>query len=176
MQWIYAIGPSLLVVIGGIVTWVIQNKYGKLRDLEEKLREDRLEIYKKLLEPYFKIIGSKSPKEVEDATKIVLSYEYRKNAFIMRLLGSDEVIRAHNNLMQHFYKNPEDDNLEEVEKKERTIKLIKLFGKLIIEIRKDFGNRKTKLEDYETFSFMITDIDKYLNKNELKTTHFFDKK
>lgn len=40
--------------------------------------------------------------------------------------------------------------------------MLELFGKLLLEIRKSLGNKKTKLTKLELLKFTINDIDKIL--------------
>jgi hypothetical protein len=65
--------------------------------------------------------------------------------------GSDPVVKAYNNFFQYLYNN---------ESNPEPAKMMSLFGKLILEIRKDLGNSKTKLAEFDMLRFMITDIDK----------------
>ncbi|RLC30648.1 hypothetical protein DRH13_04055 [Candidatus Woesebacteria bacterium] len=46
------LGPSLLMVLGGLLTWLIKSRIEELRAIEEKLRETRREIYSQILDPY----------------------------------------------------------------------------------------------------------------------------
>jgi len=89
---------------------------------------------------------------MEKAIKQIQSYEYKKSSFQLMLFGSDNVITAYNNLFQYLYKN--ESNLNPTES-------IKALGKVILEIRKDLGNDKTILKEFDMLRFMITDIDKF---------------
>ncbi len=153
MDWLQIIGPPLLMVIGGIITWVIKSKIEELRELEEKLREERRNIYAQLLDPYIRLFADLKGKGPEVAVKKITSYDYRKTAFDLNLFGSDEVIRAFNNLMKHTYE-------AEATGKQDPQKMIRLWGKLLLEIRKSLGNKKTKLNEVDMLRAMIKDVSK----------------
>lgn len=78
----------------------------------------------------------------------------KKTAFDLNLFGSDEVVLAYNNFMKLIY--PYES--ETTEKREP--KMILLWGKLLLEIRKSLGNKKTKLDELDMLRAMITDIDR----------------
>ena len=153
MDWLQIIGPPLLMVIGGIITWVIKSKIEELRELEEKLREERRNIYAQLLDPYIRLFADLKGKGPEVAVKKITSYDYRKTAFDLNLFGSDEVIRAFNNLMKHTYEAEATGNQDPEE-------MMRLWGKLLLEIRKSLGNKKTKLNEVDMLRAMIKDVSK----------------
>ena len=37
--------------------------------------------------------------------------------------------------------------------------MMSLLGKIVLEIRKDLGNNKTRLSEFDMLRFLITDID-----------------
>ena len=55
--------------------------------------------------------------------------------------------------MQHTYKR-------EVAEKQDPKEMMRLWGSLLLEIRKSLGNRKTKLDEWDMLRAMIKDIDK----------------
>ena len=132
------------------------------RELEEKLREHRTAIYNDLLEPFVimftKDAGLPKAKEYRGKTNAdvtqskIMSLEYKQTAFEFLLLGSDEVVRSYNNLMQFFYTH---------ELNEASIEMIQqamaLLGKFLLEIRKSVGNQTTTLHHFEMLEFLITD-------------------
>jgi hypothetical protein len=157
MEWQQIPGYLLSTVLGGIIVWFFRSKMEELRALEERLREERRKIYMQLLEPYIKIFANPEGKGINEALRKFSSYEYRKTAFEFTLFGSDEVIQAYNNLMQHIYKSQEPGHQD-------TEETIRLWGKLLLEIRKSLGNKKTKLGEIDMFKGMIKDIEKIEKK------------
>ncbi len=153
MDWLQILGPTLLMVLGGILTWFIKAKIEELRAIEEKLREERRNIYAQILDPYIHLFADLKGKGPDEALKKITSYDYRKTAFDLNLFGSDEVVLAYNNLMKHTYES------EATEKREPN-KMMLLWGKLLLEIRKSLGNKKTKLDELDMLRAMIKDIDR----------------
>ncbi len=148
------LGPSLLLIAGGLFSWSIQNKIQKLDTLNNILRETRIEKYNEILKPII-LIYSNSETSQDEAIKLLTSYEYRKASFELNFWGSDNVIQSFNLLMQFIY-NEDKSDIDEYNKK-----LLFLFGNFLLEIRKDFGNNKTELNAYDMLKSMITDIDEY---------------
>lgn len=152
MDWLQILGPPLLMALGGIITWVIKSKIEELRAIEEKLREERRNIYAKILDPYICLFADLKGKGPDQALRKITSYDYRKTAFDLNLFGSDEVVRAYNDLMKHVYKAEATGNQDPKE-------MIRLWGKLLLEIRKSLGNKKTKLNEFDMLRAMIKDIE-----------------
>ena len=153
MDWIRVLGPTLLVVAGGFITWLVQSRIERLRRLEETLREDRTEIYGKILEPYIRLLTDLSPKSQQQASKVMLSLDYKRTAFNLVMLGSDEVVRSWNDFMQYLYRV----GAEKEQDKGR--ELMRRFGALLLTIRKSLGNKKTDLDEIEMLRWLIKDID-----------------
>lgn len=160
-----------------IVIFTVGNRITNLRQLEEKLRDDRIEIYNKILEPFLLIFsteaiikGSAKYKNekiktgVELATEKILNLDYQAYAFKLILLGSDEVVKAYNNLMQAYYNSEKlsDDSTEIGEH------LIKYMAVLLLEVRKSLGNASTKLHSLEMLEWKIFDM---RSKFKVKNTY-----
>ncbi len=105
--------PILVLFLTG-AGWKIRQSIEHKTKLEEKLRDDRIEIYHQILEPYIIILmpdaawnldpKNKGKDKNNEATAKLLSLEYRKLSFRLSLIGSDNVVKAFNNLYQYFYK------------------------------------------------------------------------
>lgn len=148
-----------------IMIFVIGNRVTNIRQLEENLRNDRIEIYNKILEPFFLMFSTKAiiessmkyPKDktktgVDLATEKILSLSYQEYAFKFSLIGSDNVVREFNNLMQTAFNN------NETSPEKKGEKLIMHIAKLLLEIRKSLGNESTKLHALEMLEWKITDM------------------
>lgn len=171
LQYITAIGsiatPIFVLILTG-VGWKFRNTFERKMKLEEKLRNDRINIYNTILEPYVILLMSdtgwqkdhknKSKDKNAFAQSILFSLEYRKMAFQLSLIGNDEVVKSYNNLMQYFFNADlsNDDKLSE-----RTKDIMSLLGKFLLEVRKSVGNESTKLTNWNMLEWMITDIKKY---------------
>lgn len=173
--------PILLAFLGGL-GWLLQNKINKsqsrqdaqairIRELEDKLREDRISTYNELLAPFFLLFTSdaafaqdpkyKNKKKDEIATAKMLSVEYRQIGFKLSLVADDAVVRAYNQLMQFFYHAEADTRPVD----ERTADWISLMAALLLEIRKSMGNESSSLDRWEMIEWFMTDMSK------IKATH-----
>ena len=153
INWIAVLGPSLLMVLGGILTWLLKSRVEELRAIEETLREERRKVYEQILDPYIRLFaGIKGGKGAQQAIKRITSYDYRKTAFELYLIGSDDVVTAYNNLMQYTFE-------AEAAGAPDTGQMMRRWGALLLEIRKSLGNKKTKLDEKDMLRGMIKDID-----------------
>ena len=149
-QWII-LGPVLTAIIG-LVAIALQSRSDRLRRERARLYEDRRKIYMQIIEPF---VLSFSPGQGQKALKIMMSAEYRLAAREFSLIGSDDAVRALNDLMQHFYQHGDEPP------DSRTV--LKLLGGLFLEMRKEFMGRKTKLRSKDMFRAQITDIDSIID-------------
>jgi len=152
MNWLQVLGPSLLMIFGGIITWFLKSRVEELRATEERLREERRKIYGQILDPYIRLFADLKGQGPAQALKKISSYEYRKTAFDLNLFGSDEVVRAYNNLCKRTYD-------AEAKKNEDPKEMMRLWGSLLLEIRKNIGNKMTQLNEIDMLRAMIKDID-----------------
>jgi len=120
--------------------------------MERRLNDKRWQIYIKVLEPYFILFSDIKGKGVDEAIAKINTTEYRQSSFELNIFGSDKVVRANNKLFQFLYNN------KNLSKKNY---VVKLFGELILEIRKSIGDKKTKLSEIEMLESMIKDIKSY---------------
>ena len=131
--------------------------------LEEQLRDDRIEIYNQILEPFIVLLMSdaawasdpknKNKDKFKTATAKMLSLEYRKTSFRLSLIGSDSVVSAYSDLLQYFYNrttsssSPSDIG-----------ETVSLLGSFLLEIRKSMGNESTKLDKLGMLEWFLTDV------------------
>lgn len=179
--------PILLLFLGGI-GWLIQNRLEnsqikqeaqskRIYELEDLMREDRINTYNLLLEPFFLLFTSESAFSLDKkyknkdknelAIQRMLSVEYRQVGFKLSLVASDEVVRSYNNLMQFFYHNEND--LRPIE--EKTSQWIALMGTLLLEIRKSMGNETSKLNRWEMIEWFMADAKKIKLMHENPSNH-----
>ena len=137
--------------------------------MERKLRDSRVDIYNQILEPFIIMFmtdaawaldpKNKSKDKMALGINKALSLEYRKHAFSLALLGSDGVVIAYNNLMQHFFNQDEGVALDD-----KATRMMALIGELLLEIRKSMGNESTKLDKWGMLEWFITDARRYRNR------------
>lgn len=148
--------PIALTIFGSgsIIVVIIQYRYQKLQSLEEKLREERRKVYLDVLKPMIFLFKKQS--KDEELFDIINDLDYRRATVDLALIGSDDVVRAYGDLMQHFYSS--DKKMPEDQIK---IENIKLVAKLLLTIRKDFSYSRTQLEPYDMLRHMITDLERF---------------
>ena len=166
--------PILVLFLTG-AGWKIRQSIEHKTKLEEKLRDDRIEIYHQILEPYIIILmpdaawnldpKNKGKDKNNEATAKLLSLEYRKLSFRLSLIGSDNVVKAFNNLYQYFYKNAENSQSTiQSNPTDKAKEMMSLIGLLLLEIRKSMGNEETKLYEWDMLEWFITDARKMKEK------------
>ncbi|MBI5326157.1 MAG: hypothetical protein HZB41_12950 [Ignavibacteriae bacterium] len=154
MEILKVLGPSLITLLGIIIGWFLKDKSEKFRLQKESLLSTKRENYIKILTPFIRVLtGVKNNNELEVAIKEIQSFDYKQTAFNLMIFGSDSVTNSYNNLFQYLYQNQNATD---------HTPLLILFGKLLLEIRKEFGNKKTNLKELDMLKFLITDIDKLI--------------
>ena len=180
IDYLTAIGtiatPILLIVISAI-GWYLKSRIeaswkteAELRrraeKLEEAIRDDRLQVYNEILEPFIMLftkeegLSATGPRrgktKEQNALEIMQSLKYRQTAFKLSLFANDDVVKAYNNLMQFSYKMGSDSvSTEEYE----PTAILSIFGDFLLEIRKSVGNETSSLSNLDMLTWMIKDID-----------------
>lgn len=157
----------ILILIFSAIGWKYRQSIERKSRLEDKLRDDRIEIYNQILEPFIILLmsdaawSSDSKNKNKDKFKIasskMLSLEYRKTSFKLSLIGSDSVVRSFNDLMQYFYEQGADAPASPQNVKE----MVSLLGKFLLEIRKSMGNESTKIDNWGMLEWFISDARSY---------------
>lgn len=146
---------SVLTGIVGLLVWALQSRIEGFRRERLLLQEDRRHLYMEIIRPF---VLAFSRTRSEQAESIMLSDEYLLAAREFTLIGSDDAVRALNDLMQHFFQHGEDESPD-------SKAVIALLGRLYLEIRKDLGGQKTKLQEIDMFRAQITDIDSIVGRS-----------
>ena len=146
--------PMFVLVLTGL-GWKFRKSIDRRRELEDKLREDRINTYNIILEPFTLLLmtqtawehdkQNKNKNKDEIAIGKLLSFDYRKAAFKLSLVANDDVVLSYNEMMQFFYS--QDDQL--VAPEQKTKKMLVLHGKFLLEVRKSMGNESTKLDHWQ---------------------------
>lgn len=175
IDYLMALGTlatPILMLLLTAVGWKYRQSMERKIKIEEKLRDDRIEIYNRILEPFVILLMSDAawnsdPKNKNKdkntiATSQMLSLEYRKVSFKLSLIGSDEVVTSFNNLFQYFYNHAE----ASPEPSKSNLKaMMVLLGTFLLEIRKSMGNESTKLDNWAMLEWFITDARKMKQSN-----------
>jgi len=113
-----AISIPVLVIVLSALGWGLRKRIERKLELEDKLRDDRVNIYRQILEPFVILLMTDDAWSMDKKNKgkdknnialaQMLSLEYRRLGFKLSLMGSDDVVRSYNNLMQYFYAQGDD--------------------------------------------------------------------
>ena len=108
------------------------------------------------MEPYFHILGGKSTeKDIRTVVRQMGSAEYRTAIYELILVGSDDVVRKLNAFMQRNYRSEREGSRISVNE------LITMWGGVLLAIRRDLRNNKTKLTETDMLRYSIKDIDDF---------------
>lgn len=144
----------VLVPIVGLAVWFVRSHIEGIKRATEELQDQRRKIYIDILKPYIQTFaGIKDPSQTKKALRTLTSFEYRLRSFELNMIGSDEVVRAVNNMMQFFY------SLEKEDTTAQPADLLRYWGGVLLAIRRDLGNRRTKLKEVDMLRSQIKDID-----------------
>lgn len=170
LDYLSAIGSvstPILVLLLTAVGWKYRQSVERKMKLEEKLRDDRIEIYNQILEPFIILLmtdvawesdkRNKGKDKSEIAIAQILSLDYRKVSFKLSLIGSDSVVSSFNDLMQHSYHQNNDDQNSALN---NSRKMMSLLGTFLLEIRKNMGNETTKIDNWGMLEWFIIDAKK----------------
>jgi hypothetical protein len=169
-NWIDMIGAAgsvatpLFVLVLTAVGWKYRQSIERRLKLEESLRDDRMDIYNAILEPFVIIFmsdaawksnrRSKNKGKIEAAKDIFLSLDYRTVSFKLALIAPDAVVRAFNEMLQAAYNQ---DIQEGNAGLDAAMQGLSLVGAFLLEIRRSMGNEKTKLDSLNMIEWFITD-------------------
>lgn len=145
-------------IVASIIVVIIQHKTTQLREIREKLRGDRRQIYKATLYPFILIFSKEENREAE-ANAFLKSKEYRENSIMLNLIGSDEVILANNRLLRSFSEWPKIQGGTQDEIQKQSLKIIREFAQLLLAIRVSLLEVKTNIGYREMVIGMIPELD-----------------
>ena len=155
INWIQLAVTPIIALILGFIGWYLRSRVETIRREKDKLQEEQRKIYIHVLEPFIRIFaGIKNPLETKKATKQMLSVEYRMMSLELNLMGSDDVVGAVNDFMQYIYR------LENADTSAKPEDILVYWGGVLLAIRRDLGNKKTKLSEVDMLRGQIKDIDK----------------
>ena len=128
-----------------------------------KLSDKRQKLYAEVLEPFLIAITPDIVWNTDPETKgkdkqqllqeAMLNMRYRQAMFQLTFIGTDEVVEALNDLMQHFYRAGADPQQQAA----HGAKLARLLAKFLLAIRKGAGNDATRLDKWAMLEPFMTD-------------------
>lgn len=161
--------PIAVAVVGGIFTLIgIANSRRQARlerqaRLDAQLGDKRRELYSQILEPFVTMLApdavwqrdprakNKKLSKQQAVANVLLSMSYRETAFQLTFVAPDDVVRAYNEVQQHFYR------LEERRQDDDALRALRLLGRLLLAIRKGAGNDTTRLDEYDMLEWWMKD-------------------
>ena len=139
-----ALTPFTLAISAGIA-WLYKHEKERREAVERQLSEKKYTAYTKLLDIYFEtmkatMMGKKSDKLIEkksigqmtDASKDIILY------------GSDDVVKTY---------------LEWLDLARKEKPILRQFGQIVVSIRRDMGNQKTKITSDDVLGCFIKDYE-----------------
>ena len=149
LEWISVVAGA---AVTGVI-WYIRHIVESLSRERELLQDERRRIYMDALEPFLVVLnpGGSSRTKQKKATAIVHSPKYRATVTAFIMMGPDKAVHALNEMMQFLF------SAQDVEPED----LIRLWGGLLLAIRKDLGNKATTLTPRDMLRATVTDIDSY---------------
>ncbi len=146
--------PSLL----SLWIWKLKTDNKELMEERRRMKAIRHDIYMELISPYISLFVNISDSDNKSKTiEKLQSEKYANTIYEFCINGSDEAIKALNKMRLYAEKLPKQKNGAEQEKM-----LIDCWGGLLLALRKDLGERKTKLNKIEILIPHLKELDKYV--------------
>ena len=115
-----SIATPVLVLVLTALGWKARTSIERRIELENQLRDDRIEIYNQILEPFIILLMSEAAWVSDkgnrniDKNDLVISkmssLDYRRLGFKLSLMAPDDLVRSYNDLMQYFYNRGENQS------------------------------------------------------------------
>ena len=140
-----------LGVVVMLFGFVIKSQYEKIKGIKSQLSNKKYELYLKVYTVFFELVEKKSKNEnpVKKIEKLIS--EIKKEMFIY----------APDNIIKKFLEWNNNDNEEE-----NTLKRLDFFNELLILIRKDMGNPKSKITKDDLIRSVLSSHDEFLKFKE----------
>lgn len=154
IDWVDLVVTPVVAAAVGVAVWYFQSQIDALRRAQDRLHDDRRKVYADVLDPIIRTFaGIRDLKETQKAMAQIQSFDWRRNAFEFSLIGSDDVVRAFNSMMQYLYQFDAQGG-----RQADPAQLMRLWGNFLLKIRKDVGDPKTGLTPQDMLEAHIKDI------------------
>jgi hypothetical protein len=142
-----AILISLLAIASGVLGVLLKRQTEKLKIVEQQLSQSKYKAYSELVNIFYDVLkNTKQEKETDKIELMTRMIDSKKDLFIY---GSDDIFRKFTQWLTYTTMNPDDT------------KHFKIFLDVLLLIRKDMGNKKTKL----TYNDLLLSLTQ--NENDL---------
>ena len=164
-KWFSQLKPEVAAAIVAIcvtalfsVTSLILSKHYELKaDVKRQHRENKVEIYGKLIRFFFTILFADKMQEKPPGEKEIIKFFNETNPGMISWSG-DAVLKAFSVFWRTSIKGASIGRME---------KAILLFEDLLLAIRKDLGHKNKGLERGDILGLFIKDIDEFLAAEKL---------
>ncbi len=137
--------PFLLAALAGI-SWLYRAELEKRRSIEERLSVEKFETYLIFINLFFDFFETNIPgkKKLDDKHVLGELSKFRRRVIVY---GSEGVLREFINMMQKVFGG----NLP-------TGEAADIYGRLVVEIRKDMGGSSTKMTPLDLLAMVVNDL------------------
>ncbi len=152
-------GTILIVILTAVLTWIGHAVLtGQQRRLEvaKALEANRRELYQRIMGLFFDVLKDAKAKSINMDQLAVEMIEIARD---LSVYASDEVLLKFLELRR----------IGEQEKPKDPLILLKLWGELIISMRKDLGHKATQVQPMQIAELVVTDLRQHLRREEDNT-------
>jgi hypothetical protein len=173
MDWIEPIEAIVLLLLGAATTYITQKRIeeikaqkaelntaqARLHEAALRLRDERRQIYLKVLEPYIAVLQALGTGvSAQEASRRLGTNEHRKAAFELKLVGTDEVVTAFNTFARYIMDAPRRSN-------DPPGLVLRLWADLLLAIRRNVGEPGTQLTGRDMILDWVSDIDTLFHRD-----------
>ena len=139
----------LLGTLSSYLIWRVQYQKEKIKNIENQLSENKFKVYSELVHIIFDVMsGEKAGKKISNQEIIRRILDIKKNMF---LYASDEMFLAFTEWSLEIQK-PGSNGVEHFKK----------YFELIVLVRKDMGNKNTKINLDDFMIYLMQNKDEYI--------------
>lgn len=137
--------PILLAFLAG-VGWMYRHEREKRDEIERKLSDTKFKVYNDLIDIFIGVLQEQKQKQKStiNERKIISTLQSAQRQLLM--YGSDDVLGEFINFMEFCYAGNTDIH-----------KMMKIYSNFLIAIRKDMGNKHSKIKNHDILRMLITD-------------------
>ena len=149
-------GTIIAIIVTAVLTWIGHAVLtGQQRRLEvaKALEANRRELYQRIMGLFFDVLKDAKAKSINIDLMDVKMIEIARD---LSVYASDEVLLKFLELRR----------IGEQEKPKDPLILLKLWGELIISMRKDLGHEATQIQPMQIAELVVTDLRQHLEKQK----------
>lgn len=162
-DWFQKIDPTFLTIISGAIGYTVSKIIEDQKESKQRIYEQKRKYYNELIKPFRDILRNIKLKHGNTELNNKQIGEAMDSAFDNILYASDEVLDKYG----RFRNNSTN---EEASGEKNMYKTMKLFTNLLLEMRKDLGNKYTNLDEVHLLRMFVnmSEADEELYRKEFK--------